>query len=748
MTINFPVTLDSNETLFEVHDSLQVRLTEDYNPGDTTIQIFGDEETIRRFPDTGIITLTEQCSEITERAISFSYTTRTLTSFEGLELIEGIDSVKPKRITYVTQNVMAQYHNILKDAVIAIELFVGRKGQIGLRPKDGTLEQRTNFIRKLALTPKAWFTVNKTIGLVPLTIEFKDLSFRLGTDGNSHVVKYIWDFGDNTDISVSEINATEEVPIIASNVIVNDLDGGTILKTYTTPGLYDVTLTVQNDFGEDTVILKNLINARIAAPDESVISFIRRANQIETEGSPDGGPYTIPPTLRSPVDTLIDIEIPTGTNSATGRSYAGEALGLSGSPVDPIAVYTWSIADDLTHNNSQNTRALFSIGGIYDLILRVDTEFGAYRVTTYENALDIVEKTNLWLWTISGNNIYSYEYGLNSETFKTKGTSPLNVGLNDSFLDNANNETQQKREFFKNNGFLQRGTTGSGNSGSGLLYWASGRDESDTPFSEKINIAEYNGFTDTYTAQDSISRPWNWVGLGNSTDLYFILGGITSDPTLNSSPTNMSKMQLELNTLSVTNSSFSNSNFKNGADELKQNVVTYTSGVSDQGNMSVYRSTWKENTGFILRNNSVGQFFKIKSFYKTSGTYTNLFQDIRKLDDMTGSSKIEGELTTLNDGLYFFNNSGSVSAYNDVSGIWAKGGPGLNSPAFRKLQDVSVLGFDDASNTLLAASDADSRAYISFDYTSASFIKYNNVDTTFTSLGVRPDGVQWKMAIY
>ena len=69
----YPTTIDTNESLFLVGDGLRVVLAEDYNPGDTIITVIGDEDTMRNFNSTGIITLTEQCSEPELRAISFYY---------------------------------------------------------------------------------------------------------------------------------------------------------------------------------------------------------------------------------------------------------------------------------------------------------------------------------------------------------------------------------------------------------------------------------------------------------------------------------------------------------------------------------------------------------------------------------------------------------------------------------------------------------------------------------------------------
>jgi hypothetical protein len=106
---------------------------------------------------------------------------------------------------------------------------------------------------------------------------------------------------------------------------------------------------------------------------------------------------------------------------------------------------------------------------------------------------------------------------------------------------------------------------------------------------------------------------------------------------------------------------------------------------------------------------------------------------------------VEGQLVPLSTGVYFFNNSGAVSAYNDTTGVWDTGGPGVNSAAFRSLQDSAVAGYDDAGNTLCATSDGDRRAYLSFDYSPAAFIKFDETQLTFSSLGLRPTGEQWQV---
>jgi PKD repeat protein len=763
----YPTAVDTNESLFLVGDGLRVVLAEDYNPGDTVITVVGDEDTMRNFNSTGIITLTEQCSEPELRAISFYYSSRSLTTFEGLEILPGfIDVIKSKGITNVTQNVMSIHHNNLKDALIRIEQFAGRKGEVGKGPLLGTMEERINYLRNIVLKPKAWFKISNAIGIAPLTVYFTDQSFRLGTDGSSHEVKHFWDFGDNTDSSDLSIIPIADgvVPEGVEDVIIDATcptgKACVIQKTYTKPGIYDISLTVTNDFGSDTVTFKEAVNVRYSAPELAIVEIIEAAGQDVTAGIIEDGKYISTPKIRATINSLINLGIKTNGGSpimpGQGKTYGGEVLNSNNEPIDPILYYTWNFSDDLNHNNTSTTKALFGVGGYYDLVLRTDTKYGSYRITNYPNAFDIIENTNLWLWNFktSSTQINSHEFGLLSETFKAKTAgSELDLsylGYNDGFL----TTDQQRAEFARNNGCAQIGTSNSGASGSAMLFWASGRSESDPASSEKINFCRYNGFADLYTYPSnpaiSINRPWNWVGFSSTEESYFILGGLTSPITSFSSPTNQTKSKLDFYTSTVTSSTLTDSNYKNGATDLKQNSVTYNpdTGLPDQGHMSVYRSTWHNNAGYFLKNEGAGAFFRIKSFYKTSGNTTESFIDIRKLPDMLGSAKVEGQLASLSQGVYFFSNSGSVSAYGSSSGTWTTGGVATTSAAFRSLQDTDKTGFDNATNTLLVATDNEKTAYLSFDYSEKCFIKFNELDTTFSSSSYRPTGDQWQMFIF
>lgn len=760
---NYPNALDTNVNLHEVHDSLRVVLASNYDPNDpiisnrSIIYTTGDNSL---FPSSGIITLTDQCNDIENRAISFYYTSKTSNSFEGLvptlEFENKNNIIRAKKITNVTQNVMAEHHNSLKDSIIAVENFIGTKGLIDRNPFGETMEGRINFLRKIVLSPRAWFTAKNKTGLVPLTVSFKNESFKLGEDStNNNFIKFTWDFGDQDQgISISDIitiSATDVVPISYTNVYVQDLDSNEIKKTYVKPGNYHVKLIAENEFGSDFVLFENYINAKTDAPEEAIIDFVTSSNQTLTPGDPIGGPYDESnyPKIKSKTDKIIDIQIQDGINSNTNRSFSGEELDVWGNPIDPIEYYTWQLSDDLEHINEKTTKALYSIGGIYDLTLRCDTKYGSYRITNYFNAIDIIEDKNLWLFTINNNSAVSNEFGLVSETFKT-GTVSQTIHRNNSFLNNTNNSIQAKKEFAKNTGFCNKSTVSSGDKGTALIYYSSGGIEGSALSENNINFISFGGFDETFNNDSlTINRPWNWISLPIGENIYFLFG---ADP---SEIDNQNKSYQVKDTVSITSSLelqlptplINPDNFINGANELIEHVTSEYDMNKEplNGRFATYRETVRGSTGYFLRNDGVGNFYKIKEFYKTEGTSVNPVNNIRKLQDMTGSVKLDGELVNLTNGLFFFNNSGNVSAYNITSGVWETGS---SISPFRSLQDKNVDNYNNLDQTLLATSDNDRNAYLSYDYSTSAFIKYNSIDKTFHALSNRIVGEQWILGIY
>lgn len=767
LEIKYPRQIDSDVNLLLAHDELRCTLLNDYNPGDTRIEIYDEYQKMDMFPPTGIITLTEQSSEIDKRALTFFYDNRDELwdgeSFENLILFPGfVDVIKPKDITHVTLNVTAPHHNNIKDALIEVQKFMGIKGTEDIT----TLEGRVNYLTKIVLTPRAWFKVDKKMGLVPFTVTFTNQTFRLGEDP-----KYTWNFGDGSPLNIIE-DPSEMV----------------VEHTYVEPGKYDVTLTVTNAQGSDEIVFPGLITARVESPLEAVIEILPRSNQLPIPG--DG---TLDYGVRSSVNVPIDIRVKVGPNDSMVRrpmidpagpeySYAGERLEdssvvppppddpISGIPVDPIEAYTWSLNDDIRHPNSARARALYSVGGLYDVILRTDTQLGAYRITTHKEVIDVVEDKNLWLWQFedttvgedwdlsilghgSTSDVFGYEFGLLSETFKLAG-NPLTINRDDTFLDGTNGEKRAKKEFRRNVGFAQRGTTPSGRSGESMLYWASGG----LPYSSQtIEMKRYNGFTDTYTDPENMptsgqrEHPWNWISLSTPSRSYFVFGSPSDTSPPNTNPSYQIKHMYDFFASApdnMTATTLSLANYKGGAEELRHHPSNYDGGVPIDGHFASYRTAWKDNTGYILRNAGSGWAFRYGSFYRTEGVMPDLVMNFIKLPDMPGSVKVEGQLVSLANGVFFFNNTANIAAYNDAAGVWEIGGPSQASVSFSGLQDTLAPNFSLQENTLLASSDGVFNAYLSFDYSNNAFIKFNSQEATFSSLGSRPVGYQFMMGIF
>ncbi len=661
----FPAGYDHDFNLYLVHDALRLTLARDYKPGDQRIVVDGSKEMMGRFPKNGIITLTDQTAN--DKSVSFHYSSKGNSYFEGLEILPGCkDAFKAKKETVVTQSLVAEHQTAIKDSVLALERYIGTVNDTSAEPGVGSLIARINFLKKLVYAPKAWFIASKTVGMVPFTVEFSDQSRASGS------VDYHWSFGDGTKQSGS--------PVVS--------------KTFMIPGVFDVTLTVTNEYGQDTVTFASMIQARIAAPEEAKIE-IQEAPGQKVRGN----------TIRARTNQLITLTVVDSGESKNG-----------GKVVDPVVAYTWNLADDLPHSSYPVAKASFGEGGMYDMSLRVTTEFGAYRITNFKNALDIVEKTNLWLWTNTDKGMRANEYGLISETFKTKLNAPLSLKTDDSFLENG----EQKHVFHRNNTCAPRNKA-SGLGGTAALLWASGRGKNQPPSFEKIFVSDYNAFEDVYNDYLPVSRPWNWLSFVTDSKAYIFMGRTESlNPMLN-----QQRMTLDLPSLSASNDEMQPRNYINGAQSLGENLKSY----------GQYSTAWRGVVGYVLHENSM--------FYKTDGVIGEPFMNLVRLPDVPGS-RSAGELVALSGGIYILNNSGTVMAYRPNSGVWETSPLGT----FRGTQDRTFIGAEDLSNTLVVTSDGEHRAYVSFDYSPNAFVKFNETDLTFTKLRARPQGDQWQACIF
>lgn len=669
----YPEQFDDDTNLYTVYDSVKTPLGRDYYPGNQVIYAEGD---VSNFPAQGIITLIDNCSTASERAVSFKYTRRSGNEFSGLTLTpESKDVHKPRKITTITLQVRAEHQNGVKDAIIAIEEVIGKRHDPATAK---SVFGRINALKAVLYTPKAWFVASQVNGFAPLTVTFKSSSS--GMTGPVGDVTYDWDFGDGTTLTSYSPN---------------------IPYSYYKPGKYTVSLKVKNMYGEDTVVFQDMIKVLSEAP--------KAAQIIAKQGA-----KTTAAGIRTPINQLVSLEVTD-----------------NGEQDDKISSYHWSLNDDLVHPNSKQTKASYSVGGLYDVILRTDTEHGAYRITTYDDFIDVVENTNLWFWTYD-NGVNVHEFGLLSESFKKASGKTEPIAIDDSFIPSKN--VQMRKEFWSNNNAVGL-TTSSGQGGSALLCWATGRKPIDPVGNERIAFLEFNGFAGTYkTPCDPVARPWNWTSFGIGSSLYFYLGEPLQPRIPASSATNQIKTAVNTTTYAAANEAFPLSSYANGAHELTQNPVSFDkTGDPLYGHYSSYRSTVKNNTAYIARRNRAGVF---QQFYKTMGTMGNPFLQIAKLVDVPTNTFADAALTSLDDGIYLFGNNENYFVYNYVSESWQAGAANpWNSRLFKNLVEESMF----------AASDGGRQAYLSFD---SAFVKFNQLEASFKVLPVKPSGRQWNMMIY
>lgn len=731
----YPTSYDTSTNLYNVVDALTIPLAKDYNPGDKVVYVSVAPYIMARFPASGIITLTENCSAPSQRAVSIYYNTKSNEGFFFTDLTvlpETPDSYKPATVTSVSLNVTAQHHNAIKNAIISIEDFVGLKSDTSFVPFEGTISARTKYLFETVFTPRAWFVADNRIGRAPFfNVLFTSTSLYLGEQVNGNNITYKWNFGDGTEITTSE---------------------KTITHTYVLPNIYTVSLQVTNMFGNDTVVFENFIDALWLAPDPAVIAYDVRAGQqnFDTNGNN---------FLKTPTSVYVYVATSNAVDPLDpDRTLSGAHI-VGGNIIDPIVNFTWDMGDTLTHGDSPETKALYTIGGIYSVVLRCDTRSTAYRITTDPKTINVIERQNAWLFIAPSDTalqtVYAGEMGFLNETFKPLQNTSYTYQRNAEFITGSAHLQKERMllEFVRNTNLNAKSTVGSGLGGLSILSWAGGRTAAELSSTERVYFIAYSGFEETYSSPGATGwtmyRPWNWIAFNGTAITYYLLGNAVSQ-SAGTSPTNNQLVSVNLLSGEVKlEKTFSSGDFQGAANYLTYNEAQYDqTGYNIYGSYSAYRTAFRGRTGYILKNRTVGSEFCINSFYCTTEDANGLISGFKKKPDMGGPLKTQGVLVNLTTGLFFFNNSGSVLQFDVTTDVWKTGGPGYNSITFSNLQDKSVEGYDNENNSLVATTDFADTAFLSFDYSNSAYIKFNDVDLSFTKLNSRPEGGQWIFGSY
>lgn len=129
---NFPNSFDNNASLYVAVNNLRTRLTSAISASDLTIPVVSTAS----FPDSGFITIISDITSVTNPE-AVRYTSKDATNF--FATVRGADGTTAKAHgagANVDLTVIAAHHNELKNAVIALEEFVGVSGSENFLRQD------------------------------------------------------------------------------------------------------------------------------------------------------------------------------------------------------------------------------------------------------------------------------------------------------------------------------------------------------------------------------------------------------------------------------------------------------------------------------------------------------------------------------------------------------------------------------------------------------------------------------------
>lgn len=180
----FPVGLDDKTSLYQARNNAETALTQGLSYSGKFIVV--DDAT--GFPPNGLIRVGTEL---------VYYDSRTANTFKDLKrgFAQSRQSLWPIA-TKVTNSVMAEHHNAIKDALINIQKNLGLEENPDALSLNGLLKS----LEVRFLAPKPLFSGFPRKGSVPLTVCFQNFSTGEG-------VRYFWDFGDgSTSQDVSPVH--------------------------------------------------------------------------------------------------------------------------------------------------------------------------------------------------------------------------------------------------------------------------------------------------------------------------------------------------------------------------------------------------------------------------------------------------------------------------------------------------------------------------------------------------------------
>jgi PKD repeat protein len=204
----FPNAIDDKTTLYQARNNAETVLKHSLTYNAKIIIV----EDATAFPPNGLIRIGPKSGDPGNAELVY-YGSRSDTIFSDLSrgFAGSIRTQWPGGTTFVTNAVMAEHHNAVKDAIIQIERKLGLKSF----PADGTLNKKLSDLENRFLAPRPMFRAFPLRGKPSLTVNFKPFC-----DGD--IIRYLWDFGDGTtsiEKSPTHIYQSEGVYTVKFNII-------------------------------------------------------------------------------------------------------------------------------------------------------------------------------------------------------------------------------------------------------------------------------------------------------------------------------------------------------------------------------------------------------------------------------------------------------------------------------------------------------------------------------------------------
>lgn len=224
----YPESLDNKDTLYEVKNNAVTKLKQSLNYNGKYIIV----EDASAFPEKGLLRIGPGSSGLAELIY---YGSRTNQVFK--DLIRGFAGSRqnPWMIgDTVTNSVVAESHNAIKDAIINLEKTLGIKNN----PADESLNGILTSLENKFLSPKPSFRAFPLSGTPPLSVRFQNFS-------ENNAIKYLWDFGDgstSTERNPNHVYTSDGIYSIKLNVITSTGGHGISIKSnYITVSAKEIT---------------------------------------------------------------------------------------------------------------------------------------------------------------------------------------------------------------------------------------------------------------------------------------------------------------------------------------------------------------------------------------------------------------------------------------------------------------------------------------------------------------------------